>query len=332
MKRKEEELMRRERELQSLQSRIETMQVSRELRQRRGSGNSLDTWSEREVADWLEQGLQLPQYVQTFINNHIGGSVLTHLTESDLDKMGVVSIGHQRVILGGISRLSYTLEYPMLGSAADLLLDRSLTSSFLNTASFPSLPSVTPPPGPSTPQRQMSAPGALPLTLSVSPPLTRTPSLATPNPNSKCENFTVVIFHRRVSMINVTCRAGVLVEGEHHDGRLSSSSSTDSENSLGQFSSRVGAMTPETTRDIIERVVFYWPGESSYGDLVVTPPFEGKTSREVRHNAEIVVEVHFNKTRFKKKIISIRHRVANESGATRHQVPLKSKAGNSQLD
>jgi hypothetical protein len=50
----------------------------------------------QQIADWLEK-LNLGQYAQRFAKNDIDVSVLHHLTDADLEKIGV-SLGHRRKI------------------------------------------------------------------------------------------------------------------------------------------------------------------------------------------------------------------------------------------
>jgi class 3 adenylate cyclase len=57
----------------------------------------------QQVADWLEK-LGLGQYTQRFAENDIDVSVLPHLTDADLEKVGV-SLGHRRKILAAIAGL-----------------------------------------------------------------------------------------------------------------------------------------------------------------------------------------------------------------------------------
>ena len=57
----------------------------------------------QQIADWLEQ-LNLGQYAQRFAENDIDVSVLRHLTDADLEKIGV-SLGHRRKILAAIAEL-----------------------------------------------------------------------------------------------------------------------------------------------------------------------------------------------------------------------------------
>ena len=57
----------------------------------------------QQIADWLEK-LDLGQYAQRFAENDIDVSVLRHLTDADLEKIGV-SLGHRRKILAAIAEL-----------------------------------------------------------------------------------------------------------------------------------------------------------------------------------------------------------------------------------
>jgi class 3 adenylate cyclase len=57
----------------------------------------------QQIADWLEK-LGLGQYAQRFAENDIDFSVLRHLTDADLEKIGV-SLGHRRKMLAAIAEL-----------------------------------------------------------------------------------------------------------------------------------------------------------------------------------------------------------------------------------
>jgi class 3 adenylate cyclase len=57
----------------------------------------------QHIADWLEK-LGLGQYAQSFAENDIDFSVLRHLTDADLEKIGV-SLGHRRKMLAAIAEL-----------------------------------------------------------------------------------------------------------------------------------------------------------------------------------------------------------------------------------
>ena len=58
----------------------------------------------QQIADWLK-GLDLGQYAQRFAESDIDVSVLRHLTDADLEKIGV-SLGHRRKILSAIAELT----------------------------------------------------------------------------------------------------------------------------------------------------------------------------------------------------------------------------------
>src|SRR5919199_212143 len=58
-----------------------------------------------EVGDWL-RGLGLGQYEQAFRDNDIDARVLPGLTADDLREIGVVSVGHRRLMLQAIAALS----------------------------------------------------------------------------------------------------------------------------------------------------------------------------------------------------------------------------------
>ena len=58
----------------------------------------------QQIADWLEK-LNLGQYAQQFAENDIDVSVLRHLTDADLEKIGV-SLGHRRKCLAAIAELA----------------------------------------------------------------------------------------------------------------------------------------------------------------------------------------------------------------------------------
>ena len=58
----------------------------------------------QQVADWLEK-LGLGQYAQRFAENDIGFVILPDLTDQDLEKIGVASLGHRRLLLRAIGEL-----------------------------------------------------------------------------------------------------------------------------------------------------------------------------------------------------------------------------------
>jgi hypothetical protein len=58
----------------------------------------------QEIADWLEK-LGLGQYAQRFAENDISFVILPDLTDQDLEKIGVASLGHRRLLLRAIVEL-----------------------------------------------------------------------------------------------------------------------------------------------------------------------------------------------------------------------------------
>ena len=58
----------------------------------------------QQVAEWLEK-LGLGQYAQRFAENDISFVILPDLTDQDLEKIGVASLGHRRLLLRAIGEL-----------------------------------------------------------------------------------------------------------------------------------------------------------------------------------------------------------------------------------
>jgi class 3 adenylate cyclase/predicted ATPase len=58
----------------------------------------------QRIADWLEK-LDLGQYTQRFAENDIDFDILSDLTDQDLEKIGVASLGHRRKLLRAIANL-----------------------------------------------------------------------------------------------------------------------------------------------------------------------------------------------------------------------------------
>ena len=56
------------------------------------------------IADWLEK-LGLSEYAQPFADNDIDFTILRDLTDQDLEKIGIASLGHRRKILRAIGNL-----------------------------------------------------------------------------------------------------------------------------------------------------------------------------------------------------------------------------------
>ena len=58
----------------------------------------------QQIADWLKT-LGLGQYAQRFAENDITFVILPDLTDQDLEKIGVASLGHRRQLLRAITEL-----------------------------------------------------------------------------------------------------------------------------------------------------------------------------------------------------------------------------------
>ena len=58
----------------------------------------------QQIADWLDK-LGLGQYAQRFAENDIDFDILSDLTDQDLEKIGVTSLGHRRKLLRAIAHL-----------------------------------------------------------------------------------------------------------------------------------------------------------------------------------------------------------------------------------
>src|SRR5690242_20783480 len=58
----------------------------------------------QQIAEWLEK-LSLEQYAQRFAENDISFVILPDLTDQDLEKIGVASLGHRRLLLREIANL-----------------------------------------------------------------------------------------------------------------------------------------------------------------------------------------------------------------------------------
>src|SRR5262245_14981895 len=57
------------------------------------------------VGQWLEQ-LGLTQYTQAFERNSVDLELVRELTDSDLEKLGVLALGHRKKLLKAISELN----------------------------------------------------------------------------------------------------------------------------------------------------------------------------------------------------------------------------------
>src|SRR5262252_5491124 len=58
----------------------------------------------QQTADWLEK-LGLSEYAQRFAENDIDFTILGDLTDQDLEKIGIASLGHRRKLLRAIANL-----------------------------------------------------------------------------------------------------------------------------------------------------------------------------------------------------------------------------------
>ena len=58
----------------------------------------------QQIADWLEK-LGLSEYAQRFAENDIDFTILCDLTDQDLEKIGIASLGHRRKLLRAIANL-----------------------------------------------------------------------------------------------------------------------------------------------------------------------------------------------------------------------------------
>ena len=59
----------------------------------------------QQIEDWLKQ-LGMDEYAQRFAENDIDLAILNDLTDQDLEKIGVTSLGHRRKLLRAIADLN----------------------------------------------------------------------------------------------------------------------------------------------------------------------------------------------------------------------------------
>src|SRR6516162_3630017 len=73
----------------------------------------------QQIADWLEK-LGLGQYAQRFAENDIDFDILSDLTDQNLEKIGVTSLGHRLKLLRAIAerRQVTVLFSDLVGSTA----------------------------------------------------------------------------------------------------------------------------------------------------------------------------------------------------------------------
>jgi class 3 adenylate cyclase len=70
----------------------------------------------QKIADWLEK-LGMSEYAQRFAEHDIDFTILSDLTDQDLEKIGVVSLGHRRKLLRAIASFNET---PTVASPAQV--------------------------------------------------------------------------------------------------------------------------------------------------------------------------------------------------------------------
>ena len=63
----------------------------------------------QQIADWLEK-LGMSEYTECFARNDIDFTILSELTDLDLEKIGVASLGHRRKLLRAIASLEGVLD------------------------------------------------------------------------------------------------------------------------------------------------------------------------------------------------------------------------------
>ena len=63
----------------------------------------------QQIADWLEK-LGMSEYAECFAKNDIDFTILSELTDHDLEKIGVASLGHRRKLLRAIASLEGVLD------------------------------------------------------------------------------------------------------------------------------------------------------------------------------------------------------------------------------
>jgi class 3 adenylate cyclase/predicted ATPase len=95
----------------------------------------------QQIAEWLEK-LGLGQYAQRFAENDISFVILPDLTDQDLEKIGVASLGHRRLLLRAIADLNRIekgpLGVPAAATATPLVLP-SGSASILTTSASPTV-------------------------------------------------------------------------------------------------------------------------------------------------------------------------------------------------
>ena len=95
----------------------------------------------QQIADWLQK-LGVGQYAQSFAENDIDFAVLADLTDQDLEKIGVASLGHRRKLLRAIANLNVapaaTAPIPASPAASMQIAPNATTApASLHVASIP---------------------------------------------------------------------------------------------------------------------------------------------------------------------------------------------------
>src|ERR1700738_267724 len=110
---------------------------TRHLDARLGCGKSAGRVVMQQIAEWLER-FGLSEYAQRFAENDIDFTILSDVTDQDLEKIGIASLGHRRKLLRAIATLKNiekgTSAMAVGSSAAPLTLDsaerRQVTGMF----------------------------------------------------------------------------------------------------------------------------------------------------------------------------------------------------------
>src|SRR5215831_8459292 len=73
-----------------------------------------------QITEWLEK-LGMSEYAQRFAENHIEFAILRDLTDQDLEKIGVASLGHRRKLLRAIAGVETTAPTVAAAAAATVM-------------------------------------------------------------------------------------------------------------------------------------------------------------------------------------------------------------------
>src|SRR5215469_9533337 len=84
----------------------------------------------KQIADWLTQ-LGMHEYTQRFAENDIDFDILTDLTDHDLEKIGVTSVGHRRKLLRAIANLKCVVTPAIPAAAVPLATPRAADAAEL---------------------------------------------------------------------------------------------------------------------------------------------------------------------------------------------------------